>query len=199
VLFDHVHIREMAHYGFDPHGEKVGMEYGQNLTITNCISENNGWDGFTIDQTLNIIMENNLAFENGRNGFNIVTGSSYALIKNNTAINNGYTYYNPAEPGCGISVQNDFNFGTTNVQIVANIFLNNKLAGVCLNNVTQITIANNTIDGTCNCINIISGKDFYIDGNLCAPGNSCDPSAATKLVSNGALLWILIYCLSVWM
>ncbi|AYV83927.1 MAG: poly(beta-D-mannuronate) C5 epimerase 1 [Hyperionvirus sp.] len=167
VWFDFVRITEMNHYGFDPHGHKTIMFWGQNLTITNCISDNNGWDGFTLDQSLYIVAENNLARDNGRHGYNVVTGSSHVLISNNVAINNGY-YYVPGPGGCGIAVQNNFNFNTADVRIESNSFINNAYAGVCLNNVSEVTIEDNEIIGSCICMDILYSFGFTrINNNLC--------------------------------
>ncbi|AYV82651.1 MAG: hypothetical protein Hyperionvirus2_19 [Hyperionvirus sp.] len=164
--FDHIRVTQMNHYGFDPHGLKSPMIWGQNLTITNCIADNNGWDGFTMDQTLNIVAENNQATANGRHGFNVVTGSSQVLLQNNVAINNGFTYV-PGAGGCGIAVQNDFGFNTNNVQIISNTITNNDYAGICLNNVTDITISNNQIIDNCICVDILNGGNTAIDNNVC--------------------------------
>ena len=84
VFFDRVRIQNFQGYGFDPHGWKSGFNgpvYGVNLTITNCISVNNEWDGFTLDQTYGIYLFNNTALTNGRHGFNLVTGSQGTIME----------------------------------------------------------------------------------------------------------------------
>ncbi|AYV80991.1 MAG: hypothetical protein Harvfovirus12_27 [Harvfovirus sp.] len=168
IWFDYVRVTEMNHYGFDPHGHKTIMFWGQNLTITNCISDNNGWDGFTLDQTFNIVAENNLASNNGRHGYNVVTGSGHALIQNNIAIDNGYYYVPPPAKGCGITVQNNFQFGTKDVHIIGNTLINNNFAGICLNNVSNIIIEDNEITESCICYSILYGGYVSINDNLCS-------------------------------
>ncbi|AYV81807.1 MAG: hypothetical protein Harvfovirus64_1, partial [Harvfovirus sp.] len=168
VVFDYVRVTQMTRYGFDPHGHKNAMEWAQNLTITNCISDENGWDGFTIDQTEYITLWNNIARENGRHGFNIVTGSTNGIISNNTATNNGYDLDPDTMGGCGITVQNNFNLGTSHIQILSNLLVNNKRAGICLNQVTDITIMENTIIDSCICMVLVSEEpDLLISNNFC--------------------------------
>src|SRR5207249_31502 len=91
IWFDFVKIINFQGYGFDPHGWKTGNIWGNYLTITNCISENNDWDGFTLDETLYIYIKNCISSNNGRHGFNVVTGSQNVLLINNFAYNNGFT------------------------------------------------------------------------------------------------------------
>lgn len=166
VWFDNVKVTNFQGYGFDPHGWKSVGIYGNNLTITNCISENNNWDGFTLDQTYNIVLIGNKAYNNGRHGFNIVTGAKFGQVINNTAYYNGY--YDPhLGSGCGIMVQNNQEFGTGNISLVNNHLYHNKKAGICLNDVFNITAINNNIGDTCTCFNIVKQKTTQIFNNKC--------------------------------
>lgn len=163
--FNNVKIINFQGYGFDPHGHKPS-DYGHNLTITNCISENNNWDGFTIDETLYANVENCTSISNGRHGFNIVTGSRYVTIKNSYASNNGYFgIYNGT--GCGIMIQNNLLYGTGNVTVQYNTFTKNKKAGICLDDVYDIVCTNNTINGTAPCFKLTNVTQSTITNNVC--------------------------------
>jgi parallel beta-helix repeat protein len=83
ITLDHVEIKDCGGYGFDPHEETT------NLVITNCISHGNGIDGYTLDFQINARLENNIAYNNDRHGFNIVTSSHDVLLINNIAYGNG--------------------------------------------------------------------------------------------------------------
>lgn len=165
VWFDNVKVMNFQGYGFDPHGKKPD-NWGHYLSITNCISENNHWDGFALDQTYNIHVENSKAINNGRHGFNIITGSQSVNLINNTAIYNGFHgIYNGT--GCGIMVQNNDEFGTQDVFLENNYISESYKAGICLNGVEDIYVKNNIIEKSCNCIELIETKDSFIIKNQC--------------------------------
>jgi parallel beta-helix repeat protein len=132
-------------YGFDPHGVKHTKTWSINLTIINSYSGHNDWDGYTIDQSANVLLRNNTAYNNGRHGFNIVTGTYNITIENNFAYGNGYYYYQGNE-GCGLAVQNNMQYGTHNVVVRNNKFVNNMDAGICVNDVYNVIVNNNTVD-----------------------------------------------------
>lgn len=90
ILIERVEIMNVSRYGFDPH------EQTRFLTIRDSVAHGNLGDGFTIDFCFDTILENNLAYNNGRYGFNVVTSSHDVLLKNNVA------HHNAAS---GISVQ----------------------------------------------------------------------------------------------
>ncbi|AYV80413.1 MAG: hypothetical protein Harvfovirus1_38 [Harvfovirus sp.] len=167
VWFDYVHVTQNTHYGFDPHGDKGNMIWGNTLTITNCISDGNGWDGFTLDQTFHIVALNNLAINNGRHGFNIVTGSANVLIANNTMINNGYNFEPQTSGGCGIEIQNNQNFFTHDAHVLTNTITSNKRAGVCLDTVPNITVTGNIIRDHCLCFHFTNEEYVWVNDNLC--------------------------------
>lgn len=144
VTIDYVKVINFQGYGHDPHGYKKGNVYGRNLVITNSISSGNDWDGFTLDQTDGIYVYNCTAVRNGRHGFNIVTGSRNAVIKNVRSESNGYYYYTGAR-GCGLKVQNNMLFGTNTLMLTDSTFINDSKASVCLDDVYKITIDRNKL------------------------------------------------------
>jgi Right handed beta helix region len=149
VTVDGMAVRNFQGYGFDPHGDKQSMTWSNYLTIMNSRSENNGWDGYTIDQTYNALLRNNTSIGNGRHGFNIVTGSRYITMVDNTATNNGFWYYKNTS-GCGIMIQNNYEFGTGNVSISNSVITNSTDAGMCITEVFNIIALNNSITKTAN-------------------------------------------------
>jgi parallel beta-helix repeat protein len=166
VWFDAVKIVNFQGYGFDPHGWKSNGIWGKNLTITNCIAENNMLDGFTLDQTYNMTVVNCTAFNNGRHGFNIVTGARFVNITNCTSNFNGF--YDPhGGSGCGFMIQNNQLFGTGNVTLTDSTATNSKKAGLCLNNVFNITVNNIKVENTCTCANIVAGQTTQISNTIC--------------------------------
>ncbi|MCC7268013.1 MAG: right-handed parallel beta-helix repeat-containing protein [Caulobacteraceae bacterium] len=82
ILVERVEIMNVSRYAFDPH------EQTKNLTIRDSVAHHNLGDGFTIDFCSDVILENNVAYANGRYGFNIVTSSHDVLLKNNVAYDN---------------------------------------------------------------------------------------------------------------
>lgn len=129
ITLDHVEIMNCGGYGFDPHEETI------NLVITNCISHGNGIDGFTLDFQINGRVENCVAYENDRHGFNIVTSSHDILLLNNIAHDNG---------GDGIIVQR----GSEDVPVPYNIIIrggsvyNNHSDGVQVDKADYVTVDN---------------------------------------------------------
>jgi hypothetical protein len=156
VTFDTVRIHSMQGYGFDPHGSKPS-DYAYNLVIVNCVADNNDWDGFTLDQTIGMYVNNCTAYNNGRHGFNVVTGSKNTLITNVTAYNNGYYYYKK-DPGCGISMQDNLQYGTANL-VARNAVLSNDLkGGFCtVGNVSNLEISDMKIYNGDRCIHLALG------------------------------------------
>ncbi len=83
ITLDHIEIKDCPSYGFDPHERTI------NLTITNSISHGNGLDGFTLDFQIGAHIENNVAYDNDRHGFNIVTSTNNIQLINNIVYDNG--------------------------------------------------------------------------------------------------------------
>jgi hypothetical protein len=166
VWFDNVRITNFQGYGFDPHGWKAGGVWGQYLYITNCLSEENEWDGYTLDQTFNIYVHNCTSRHNGRHGFNIVTGSRYVTLRNNTAIDNGF--YDPhGGSGCGYMLQNNKYYGTSFVQVIENFAAGNKKADACVNDVHNVVIRDNNFTQSCTCFHAVNALTVEFTHNTC--------------------------------
>lgn len=104
VTLDGVEIKDCSGYGFDPHEQTV------NMVIRNSVSHGNGLDGFVADFLSNSTFENNVAYDNDRHGFNVVTSTHDFTLTNNVAYNNG---------GGGIVVQR----GSENIPSPSNIVI----------------------------------------------------------------------------
>jgi len=83
VTLDGVEIKDCSGYGFDPHEQTV------NMVIKNSVSHGNGLDGFVADFLSNSTFENNVAYDNDRHGFNVVTSTHDFTLSNNVAYGNG--------------------------------------------------------------------------------------------------------------
>jgi Ca2+-binding RTX toxin-like protein len=90
VTLSGVEIRHCSGYGFDPHERTV------NMLIENSVSHGNGLDGFVADYLIDSTFRNNLAYDNDRHGFNIVTTTHDLALLNNVAHDNA---------GAGIVIQ----------------------------------------------------------------------------------------------
>jgi parallel beta-helix repeat protein len=165
VTFDAVKVTNFQSYGFDPHGQKKTLTYGDGLVIKNCIASHNTRDGFTLDQSLKIHVFNCTSHDNGRHGFNVVTGSKYTIIENCTSNNDGY-YFNESSSGCGITIQNNQNFGTHSAIFRNNTIVNPKKAGFCMNDVFNITVENNTVLSR-TCMRVENTNSTSINNNTC--------------------------------
>ena len=166
---DSVKIRNWQGYGFDPHGWKSapgGAKYGTRLTIVNCVAHDNDWDGFTLDQTDGMLVQNCFAYDNGRHGFNVVTGSRNVVIENVKTFRNGHYYYTGAS-GCGVTIQNNQNYGTNSVTLRNSLIEADKKNGVCTNDVFNIVIDNNNIKTRNDCIRVENSRDVSITNNIC--------------------------------
>ncbi|UZE21576.1 putative Ig domain-containing protein [Pseudomonas sp. B21-056] len=102
VTIDSVEIKDCSGYGFDPHEQTV------NMVIKNSVSHGNGLDGFVADFLSDSTFENNVAYDNDRHGFNVVTSTHDFTLTNNVAYDNG---------GNGIVVQR----GSENIPSPSNI------------------------------------------------------------------------------
>ena len=83
ILIERVEIHSVSRYAFDPH------ERTEKLTIRDSVAHDNGKDGFVLDYVLDSYIANNLSYDNGRHGFNMVTAAHDIVFKNNTAHSNG--------------------------------------------------------------------------------------------------------------
>ncbi len=169
VTYDTVGVMNFQGYGFDPHGIKPSV-WGKTLIIRNCVAENNDWDGYTLDQTENITMINNIARNNGRHGFNIVTGSRDVLMMNNFIQGNGFTYEGIGG-GCGVAIQNNDNYGTKRVRVMNNTIIKSDRSGVCLSGVDDILVSNNTVIDSKECIDVTISSNIVLRDNKCSETN----------------------------
>lgn len=69
LLVERVRIRDCPGYGFDPH--RSGDSPGRNLMIADCVSVNNGVDGFTIAGIEGCTISDCRSHDNDRHGFNL--------------------------------------------------------------------------------------------------------------------------------
>lgn len=70
-------------YGIDPHEQTIRM------WIEDCVSHGNGLDGFTLDFLIDSTIRNNVAYDNDRHGFNVVTQTQNTVLEGNIAYDNG--------------------------------------------------------------------------------------------------------------
>lgn len=160
ITLDRVEIANCSRYGFDPHEQTVGM------SITNCSAHHNGVDGFVLDFCSSVTMSNNVAFANGRHGFNIVTGSHDVVMTNNDAFANG---------GSGIVVQtgdNEIREFTHAISISGGVVTGNGRAGIDVHmaddvDITGVSVTNNAGAGVS-----IAGTDHVALSGNSISGNS---------------------------
>jgi parallel beta-helix repeat protein len=192
ILMDSVHIQNFQGYGFDPHGWKSSNMYGKNLTIKNCVSNDNNWDGFTLDQTDTITFTNNVATNNGRHGVNVVTGSFNVLISGVKTNHNGY--YDPHNgTGCGVMVQNNMLFGTNNAIVEKSTLINDKKGGICTDDVYNIKMNTNTITNPEKCIVLKDSRQITITNNYCTSTKKVfisNVNSNTITESSNTLSWV---------
>lgn len=128
VTLDSVEIKDCSGYGFDPHEQTV------NMVIKNSVSHGNGLDGFVADFLSDSTFENNVAYDNDRHGFNVVTSTHDFTLTNNVAYNNG---------GNGIVVQR----GSENIPSPSNITITggevygNGAEGVLIKMSSEVTVS----------------------------------------------------------
>jgi Ca2+-binding RTX toxin-like protein len=127
ITVDGVEAMNCSGYGFDPHEQTF------NLVIKNSISHGHGLDGFVADYITGGVFENNLAYNNDRHGFNIVTQTSNFQMIDNVAHNNGAN---------GVVVQR----GTDNVPwpnnitIQGGLFYDNARDGIFVRMADNVTV-----------------------------------------------------------
>ncbi len=147
ITLDGVEIKNCSRYGFDPHEQTIG------LTIKNSSAHHNGVDGFTIDFCSQVTLLNNVAFANGRHGFNIVTGSHDVTMTGNNAYDNG---------GSGISLQtgdNEIRGWTDSIHISGGMLTNNGRGGIEIKQASHIDIDHVVITGNAMDAVMLSGVE----------------------------------------
>lgn len=168
LVIERVKIINMQGYGFDPHGFKPST-FAVNLRMKDCISHSNDWDGFTIDQSTNVVIENSVAYDNGRHGFNLVTGTHKAVLTNITAYNNGFSFTKTNATGCGVTFQDNNDYGTHHIALQNSNIYNNNKAGVCTTGtVHDINITSTQIMHKDKCILLGEGaRNITVDSVKC--------------------------------
>jgi len=128
VTLDSVEIKDCSGYGFDPHEQTV------NMVIKNSVSHGNGLDGFVADFLSDSTFENNVAYDNDRHGFNIVTSTHDFTLTNNVAYNNG---------GTGIVVQRGSEDipSPSNITITGGEVYGNGAEGVLIKLSSEVTVS----------------------------------------------------------
>ncbi|UVL01136.1 M10 family metallopeptidase C-terminal domain-containing protein [Pseudomonas sp. B21-048] len=128
VTLDSVEIKDCSGYGFDPHEQTV------NMVIKNSVSHGNGLDGFVADFLSNSTFENNIAYDNDRHGFNIVTSTHDFTMTNNVAYDNG---------GNGIVVQRGSEDipSPTNITITGGEVYGNGAEGVLIKLSSEVIVS----------------------------------------------------------
>ena len=197
MLVEYVKVKSFFGYGFDPHGIGETFQFTERLTITHCVAEDNGWDGFTLDKLKNSVFTHNLAQHNGRHGINIVTGTRRLIVSHNQVIGNGNFYVPEFEKdlgcgieitkedygdGCGIKVQNNQGYRTSEITITNNFIEASDKEGICLNNVHSVIVSNNQVFKSYKCISM---TDQYRNGQgvteTIITNNICDNSGGVKI------------------
>jgi parallel beta-helix repeat protein len=128
VTLDSVEIKDCSGYGFDPHEQTV------NMVIKNSVSHGNGLDGFVADFLSDSTFENNVAYDNDRHGFNVVTSTHDFTLANNVAYNNG---------GNGIVVQRGSEDipSPSNITITGGEVYGNGAEGVLIKMSSAVTVS----------------------------------------------------------
>ncbi|WP_339499188.1 putative Ig domain-containing protein [Pseudomonas silesiensis] len=128
VTLDSVEIKDCSGYGFDPHEQTV------NMVIKNSVSHGNGLDGFVADFLSDSTFENNVAYDNDRHGFNVVTSTHDFSLTNNVAYNNG---------GNGIVVQRGSEDipSPSNITITGGQVYGNGAEGVLIKMSSAVTVS----------------------------------------------------------
>ncbi|WP_460427392.1 glycosyl hydrolase family 28-related protein, partial [Azotobacter armeniacus] len=137
VTIERVEVREMSGYGFDPHEQTI------NLVLRDSIAHDNGFDGFVADYQINGVFENNVAYNNGRHGFNVVTSTHDFTMTNNVAYGNG---------GAGLVIQRGAEdlAHPYNILIDGGAYYDNALEGVLFKMTNNVTLQNAEIHGNGN-------------------------------------------------
>lgn len=169
ITVDSVEIQNMSGYGFDPH------ERTTNLVIRNSVAHDNGLDGFVADYLIDSRFENNVAYNNDRHGFNVVTSTNNFTMDGNRAYDNGST---------GLTVQRGSENipSPHNVTITNNSFTDNARAGVELKMSDDITMTGNNIAGNGReGIKIWGSRDLTIENNTLEGNSTSNPNYYAEL------------------
>lgn len=167
VTFQNVTVKSHYGYGIDPHGEPGKAVYSDGFNLLESQVFDNGWDGITIDKTINTVIRNNIIYNNGRHGINVCTGSKNTTIENNTLIDNGFFYYKSTK-GCGIVFQNNEFYNTSYGSVKNNRILNSATSSICIRDTDHTEFVRNFINGTSNCMRFQNSSYILLNSNICA-------------------------------
>jgi len=135
VAVERVYAHDFPGYGFDPHAD--GPNPSRQISITNCVAERNGLDGFTFAAVEDGTLSNNTSIGNDRHGFNATDEEGVSItMTNNVSRGNG---------SAGAVVQNQ----ADNVTITGNLLAENDGDGVRVGNGDDtskyVTVSSNII------------------------------------------------------
>jgi parallel beta-helix repeat protein len=154
ILIDSVEVMNCSRIGFNPH------EQTHNLTVRNCVAHDNDWDGFVADYCEQAVYENNVAYDNGRHGFNVVTRSSDVILRDNVS-------YGNAEDGIVVQRGSADTTYTQRVLVENNLVYDNGIHGIELKRVNDSQVLDNTIrDNGEDGIHVEASWRNVIAGNL---------------------------------
>lgn len=158
--FVDVRITNFPYYGFDPHENSWVGKPTSRLLIKDCLADNNGQDGITIDNLKDSWIVGNIADSNYRHGINICTDADTNLFVGNVASYNGGNGIT-IQPGTELERTSDSN------RLIGNISKFNQKAGILAylgqqNQIIGNAVTNNAEHG----IRFRSATNSTIDGNI---------------------------------
>lgn len=167
-----VEVENASSYGFDPHEQTV------RLSIRDSVSHDNGLDGFTIDFTSESELVGNLAYSNGRHGFNVVTSSSGIYLEDNVAHGNGSS-------GLAIQRGSEDRPSPSNVVVRGGEFSGNAREGILIQTATDVTISGVDVhDNGRQGIRIYGGSEITVTAsNISANSQSLADGYSEVLIS----------------
>lgn len=153
------------------------LEWAYYLLIENSRAENNGLDGFTLDQSVYVGLRNSVGVNNYRHGTNIVTGTRYCRLTNNIMRNNGFK--SAGSVGCNIMAQNNHLKDTMHLSFVGNLLANPSKSGFCFKEVHHIGVERNRID-----VKEPRAYCYHVDAitNLKLRGNACKATSSRRVI-----------------
>ncbi|MEQ1648175.1 MAG: right-handed parallel beta-helix repeat-containing protein [Hyphomicrobiaceae bacterium] len=155
ITLDGVEIMNMSRYGFDPHEGTKGLQ------LLNCVAHNNAYDGFTIDGCSDVMIVNALAYDNGRHGINIVTGSEHVSIVDSVSRDNAAN---------GITIQtgdNEIRGWTSDVSISGGLIAGNGRAGIDAHQISGLDVSGVTFSANGrDAIDLAGVESAVVSGNV---------------------------------
>jgi len=170
-----VTCRNFPGYGFDPHAD--GPVPSRHITFWNCLSRNNGLDGFTFAGVEHGVLSDCVALENGRHGINGTDEEGDGLtVTGCVSRDNGRT---------GLTIQNTYG----NLIAASNTIEGNGTDGIRIGNGDSVshhtTIANNRLrDNRRYGINLRACRSVIVSGNQ-LHGNNVSGTATAEIATTG--------------